>query len=281
MVQQEEGRYLHVSQGVMDYYVRLMGGVPKPAPGKELENSLVVIAQGNAVDGEVIGQNLSMFMDPDGDPMNQMMGWFMFAHEFFHLWNGKTLRFTNTTTDWFKEGISNYYTMKALNQIGFINEDVVLALLNNLFYQRYIQDPGYGSLAPSKAASGFDKDNHWGLIYGGGLFAGIALDMEIRHRSRNTASLDDLMRGFYREFGGTRRTIDGEAILKAANRLANKDFSGFMEASLEGPRPISLKPYLIHAGISVDTAGGQLSLKHMPEKAPLQEALWEGFLGAN
>ena len=213
----------------MDYYIGLMGGIPKPRPGMELKQSLVLISQSENIDGEVIGNHLSMFMNPAGDPMDKMVGWFMFAHEFFHLWNGKTLRFASTTTDWFKEGVSNYYTIKALNQTGFVNEDIVLAMLSNLFYQRYVNDPGYGTLSPSRAASGFDKDNHWGLVYGGGLFAGIAMDMEIRHLTDNGYSLDDLMRDFYREYGGTEQLIGEEDIVTKANQAAI--WQGFLGAN--------------------------------------------------
>ena len=280
-VKGEKSRYTQVAMGVMDYYIRLMGGIPKPAPGMELTQSLVIIGQSGNVDGEVIGNHISMFMNPEGSPMDQMIGWFMFAHEFFHLWNGKTLRFANTTTDWFKEGISNYYTIKALKQTGFINEDIVLAMLNNLFYQRYIQDPGYGTLSPSRAASGFDKDNHWGLVYGGGLFAGIAMDMEIRQRTDNSSSLDDLMRDFYKQYGATDQLIRQDDIVTKANQLGLTDFTGLLREHIQGPAPISLAPYLKFAGVLADTTQGQLQLTHIPEKTGLQEAIWNGFLGAN
>lgn len=280
-VEEQAPRYVQVAASVMDYYIGLMGGIPKPRPGMELNQSLVLISQSEHVDGEVIGNHLSMFMDPEGSPMDQMAGWFMFAHEFFHLWNGKTLRFASTTTEWFKEGVSNYYTCKALTQTGFIDEDTLLAILNNLFYQRYLNDPGYGTLSPSRSASGFDKDNHWGLVYGGGLFAGIAMDMEIRHSTANSTSLDDLMRAFYREFGGTENLIGQEDIVSKANQLGSTDFSDFIREHIQGPKPISLAPYLKFAGISVATAEGQLQLAHKPEKTALQAAIWEGFLGAN
>ncbi len=279
-VKGQASQFVNVASGVMDYYIRLMGGIPKGVgPGTALKQSLVIISQSELVDGEVIGNHLSMFMNPDGDPMDQMMGWFMFAHEFFHLWNGKTLRFADTTTDWFKEGISNYYTMKALKQTGFINEDVVLNMLNRLFYQKYIHDPGYGSLSPSRAASGFDKDNHWGLVYGGGLLAGIAIDLEIRQRTGNTNSLDDVMREFYTEYGGSDETIDQTDILDKVNKIGNTDFSAFMKSYIQGTELIMLTPYLKYAGVEADTSANELLLTHLQDKTALQSDIWAGFLG--
>ena len=154
-----------------------------------------------------------------------------------------------------------------------------MGILNQLFYQRYVQDPGYGSLPPSEAASGFSKDNHWGLIYGGGLFAAIAMDMEIRQNTNNSSSLDDLMRQFYDDYAGKSGTIDRGAILSAANEWGETDFTTFIETHIEGVQPIDLQPYLRHAGIDVKISDKQLILSHMPEKTPLQAALWEGFLG--
>jgi len=151
--------------------------------------------------------------------------------------------------------------------------------MNNLFYQRYIQDPGYGSLSPSRAASGFDKDNHWGLVYGGGLFAGIAMDLEIRHRTGNVSSLDDMMREFYTEYGGSEQTIDQADILDKVNKIGNTDFYAFMNSHIQGTDAINLVPYLKYAGIQVDTSANQLVMTHLQDKTALQSDIWAGFLG--
>lgn len=280
-VLKEQARFEAVASGVMDYYIDLMGGVPRLPGDNQTEQCMVIISQSDHVDGEVIGQHISMFMDLGGEQMNQLMGWFMFAHEFFHLWNGKSLRFTTSQTDWFKEGVSNYYTIKALNQIGFANEHLVFMILNNLFYQRYITDTGLGNMAPAEAAEGFSKDNHWGLIYGGGLFAGIAMDMEIRHKTGNRASLDDVMRNFYREYGGSDQTIDSNDILAKVNQIGNTDFSEFMKSYINGTDPILLAPYMRYAGIEADTSANQLRLHHLQDKTDLQSDIWAGFLGAH
>lgn len=280
-VLQEQSRYQQVAKGVLDYYIELLGGIPRPAPGLEFGQSMVIISASDSVDGEVVGNHISMFMNPEGDTMQQMMGWFMFAHEFFHLWNGKTLRFASTETDWFKEGVSNYYTMKALKQIGFADEQALLMMLDGLFYQRYIHDPGYGTLAPARAASGFSKDDHWGLIYGGGLFAGIAMDLEIRHQTANSRSLDDLMRGFYAAFGGTDKLIASRDILMSANQIGRTDFSALLGSGIEGTEPVPLSGYLEHAGVETDTETGHLILRHREGKSALEAAIWEGFLGGH
>lgn len=279
-IKKKQEHFRKNAAGVMDYYIELMGGIPQPAPGLEFGLTLVIIAESGQQDGEVIGNHLSMFMNPEGDPMQQVISWFMFSHEFFHLWNGKTLRFADASTDWFKEGFSNYYTIKSLYQMGLVGEAGIFGVLDGLFYQRYINDPGFGTLAPADAASGFDKDKHWGLIYGGGLFASIALDLEIRHHTHNQKSLDDLMRGLYSKFGGSNQGIRKADILEGLHALSGIDFSEFMERHLYGTEQIPLPRYLDRAGILADTDGEHLQLSHKKEKSHLEKDIWVGFLGA-
>lgn len=278
-VVEQEQEYLENTTKVLDYFIDLMGGVPRPAPGNDLSRVMVIINQGEQMDGEVIGNHISLFLTPEADPQQQIVSWFLFAHEFFHLWNGKSLRFKNTKSDWFKEGISNYYTIKALYNAQMVNEEVIMGVLNGLFYQRYVNDPGFGSLAPADAASPTLKDGHWGLIYGGGLFAGICMDMEIRNNTNNQKSLDDLMRYYYEYFAATDQLIDNTEILTRANQLGQTDFSYFFDTYIMGLAATPLKEYLTHAGVRVDTENKQLTLSHLAEKTVLQEQLWAGFLG--
>lgn len=280
-IQSQQETYKGVALGVLDYYIRQMDGIPKPPPGQEFDQSMVIISASGHLDGEVIGTHLSMFMNPQGDPMEQLVGWFMFAHEFFHLWNGKTLRFSDTQTDWFKEGVSNYYTLKALHQIGLATEPAIFGILDDLFYKRYVNDPGFGTLAPAKAASGFDKDNHWGLIYGGGLFTGLSMDLEIRHKTKNRKSLDDLMRYLYLNYGGSDRLIDEKVILELANGLGKTDFTGLLQSCIQGTGEVPLARYLEYAGLEAETESGQLLLRHSTNPSAIEKDIWEGVLGGN
>ena len=274
-----EESYTANATKVLDYYIDLMGGIPKSAPGNELSKAMVIINEGEQIDGEVIGDDISIFLNPNAAPQEQVFGWFLFAHEFFHLWNGKSLRFQDTSTDWFKEGITNYYTIKSLYNTQIVNEEAIKGVMNNLFYNRYINDSGLGSLAPADAASPLLKDNHWGLVYGGGLFAGLCMDMEIRHNTQNQKSLDDLMQFFYNNMAGTDASIANKDIIDKTNELGKTDFTPFMNSYIKGVKIVPLKEYLKFAGIEVSTQNKQLSLIHLKDKTLLQEQMWLGFLG--
>ena len=276
----QKQKIVNTANKLLDYYIELMGGIPMSAPGTTLDQCLVIITENDKIDGEVIGNHISMFMNPEGDHQTQMIGWFIFAHEFFHLWNGKSLQFEGTRSDWFKEGISNYYTLKGLNQVGFIDEEGYKTILDNLFYQRYINDPGLGTKSPVNSAEGFSKDNHWGLIYGGGLFAGIASDMEIRHHSSNEKSLDDLMRYFYKKYAGKNQFIDNEILKYQIEKFGFANYGDFYKDHLEGYQPISLDPYLKHAGAKVFLVNEKMIITPMQNKTNLQKKIWDGFLGS-
>lgn len=277
IIRQKE-RISSLAQQTMDYYASLMTGLPVPSEG-DLSKTMVVINEANQVDGEVIGSHISMLLDPQAPAQQQMVGWFMFAHEFFHLWNGKTITVEGTREDWFKEGVTNYYTLKALHQVGFINEQALLGVLNGLFYQRYQADSGLGELSMRDAASGFDKDNHWGLVYGGGLFAGIAIDMMIREQTSNQKSLDDIMRQLYHKHAGHDATYSTNDILAAANELSGADLSSFFETYINGSKPIPIEKYLTKAGYSVTMKDGQLLVEPEAQMTKIEKQIHEGFLG--
>ena len=138
--------------------------------------------------------------------MSKLISRFIFAHEFFHLWNGKSFRpYANDEAEWFKEGFTNYYTLKALHHVGFLTDESFLEVVNNLFYQRYKNDDGVGKISMT---NGEEKHDHWGLIYGGGMFVGIAQDMIIRKATNNQKSLDYLMRDLFKKYGDSKKEYD-------------------------------------------------------------------------
>ncbi|MGB5781938.1 MAG: hypothetical protein WBM42_08725, partial [Eudoraea sp.] len=116
-------------------------------------------------------------------------------------------------------------------------------------------------------------------VYGGGLFAGLCMDMEIRHNTQNQKSLDDLMQFFYNNMAGTDASIANKDIIDKTNELGKTDFTPFMNSYIKGVKIVPLKEYLKFAGIEVSTQNKQLSLIHLKDKTLLQEQMWLGFLG--
>ena len=272
----EKQDYQKLAEGVLDYYIELMGGIPNPPPNNPLKKSIVIINSGKTTDGEVIGNNISMLVEKGGNVQSKMMSKIVFAHEFFHLWNGKSFRPENDQTEWFKEGFSNYYTLKALCQVGFLEEETYYKTLNSLMYQRYIADKGLGNLSMTR---GEEKHDHWGLIYGGGLFVAIAQDMIIREATNNEKSLDDLMKMLYQKFGGTLELYSFWELQEALSSLSGIDQSEFFNTYVIGVKRIPIDIYLSKSSLNTKIVQDNLLITKKEKASELQKKMTLGFLG--
>lgn len=275
----KKAEFESLAGGVLDYYIKLMGGIPKPPPANKFERVIVIINPGKDVDGEVIGNHISMILDPKADPQSQVIGKFIFAHEFFHLWNGKSINVADTTEDWFKEGVTSYYTLKALLATGAVTEQQVFGTLSGLFYQRYAVDPGLGKSSMRDVASGMSKDKHWGLIYGGGLFAGICQDIRIRNATRNKKSLDDLMRDYYKRLAGSDRTYTTADLQESMSELSGEDQSEFFKRYVFGTERVPIETCLNEAGLTSSVENNALQIGRKPNASALESAILVGVLG--
>ena len=274
IAQQEE--FINLAKGVFDYYSQLMGGGPKLADELTSNKSVVIINPGNTTDGEALGNNISILIDLDGGQMSQVFSRFIFAHEFFHLWNGKSFAPQSDDTEWFKEGFSNYYTLKSLHHVGFLNDDSYLSLLADFFYQKYDSDPGVGKLSMT---AGEEKHDHWGLIYAGGFFVGIAQDMIIRKESANSKSLDDLMRNFYRRFDGNSAGYTLTDIQSELSELSQIDQQQFFNRYVTGVDKLPLESYLSLAGIKSTHVNNERVLSRDGDATAIQKQLLSGLYG--
>jgi len=147
-------------------------------------------------------------------------GWMEFiAHEFFHLYNIKTIRpialgpfdydrenYTNML--WVSEGFTVYYENIIMNRAGFMTRDEMLESLSRSI-SAYESIPG--SRVQSATLSSFDtwinffsfsenSQNTTISYYDKGCGLGLLLDLKIRQSSGNSKSLDDVMRTLYYDY---------------------------------------------------------------------------------
>jgi predicted metalloprotease with PDZ domain len=267
-----------LATGVLDYYIEIMGGVPNPAPDNKFNKSMVIINSYDSTDGEVIGNNISILLKKDGDQMSELIGRFIFAHEFFHLWNGKSFSPVDNDCEWFKEGFTNYYTLKSLLHVGYLDKESYLNVLNAFFYQKYDQDDGVGSLSMT---DGNLKHDHWGLIYSGGLFACISQDMIIRTATKNEKNIDDLMRTLYKKYGGTNKGYSLDEIQLLMTQMSGSDQSGFFDSYIRGHQRIPVGQYLNMGGFEANEANGKINI-YIKDEADLEtKKITDGLFGIN
>ncbi len=59
---EQKKSFTDMAEGVMDYYIDLMGGVPNPSPDNEFKKAIVIMNSYSKTDGEVIGNNISILI---------------------------------------------------------------------------------------------------------------------------------------------------------------------------------------------------------------------------
>ena len=247
------------------YYTGVFGGPPKTSRENPLKRAIVVVNSGDVIDGEVIGNNLSVTFaedqpifsvsrretQPDSPVVLPLQVVF---HEFFHLWNGITFA-SATEAEWFKEGVTDFYALRAARQLGYLDRATFITLLGDQ-YRRHLAARAASELSLTEA--GKDEFAQHELLYPGGLLVGLSLDLIIRTETANDKSLDDLMRRVYAEYGASGKALSTEAVQGFAEALTNTDLTDFFARYVTGSEAIPLTDYLKLAGLDATFANGRL-----------------------
>ncbi|HEY0319676.1 MAG TPA: PDZ domain-containing protein [Pyrinomonadaceae bacterium] len=196
------------------------------------------------------------------------------SHEYFHLWNVKRIRpdalgpFDYTKENytkllWVAEGITSYYENIILVRAGLLSgEDYLNELANGI---RDLQNTP-GRFEQSLEESSFDtwikfyrpdenSVNSQVSYYDKGAIVGALLDVEIRRASRNTHSLDDVLRYLYEEHYKKGRNYTPEDFQRVAERMAGASLDSFFARYVRGREEIDFNAILSYAGLYLDTNG--------------------------
>ncbi|MDZ7635681.1 MAG: hypothetical protein U5L72_15115 [Bacteroidales bacterium] len=196
-------------------------------------------------------------------------GWMKFiAHEFFHLYNIKTIRpialgpfdydrenYTNML--WVSEGFTVYYEHIIMNRAGFMTPDEMLESLSGSI-TAYESIPG--SRVQSATLSSFDtwinffsrsenSRNTTISYYDKGCGLGLLLDLMIRQSTGNRKSLDDVMRALYYDYHkGLGRGFTDEEFRTECETVAGTDLGDIFGWASSTVRP-DYDRYLDYAGL--------------------------------
>src|SRR5262249_40376001 len=97
-----------------------------------------------------------------------------------------------------------------------------------------------------------NAENNTISYYTKGELIGLLLDIEIRARTRNTKSLDDVMRYLMENYAVKGVGFPEDGFLKAIEIVAGSDFHEFYEAAAQSRRPLDYNRYARQAGLSVE-----------------------------
>jgi predicted metalloprotease with PDZ domain len=200
-------------------------------------------------------------------------GWLSFiAHEYFHLFNVKSIRpvalgpfdydrenYTNML--WFSEGVTVYYEFVLLNRAGLMNRDEVLERLGSII-AGYENAPG--RLHQSATLSSFDtwtgffgRSEHAAnttiSYYDIGCGLGLLLDLKIRDASQGRSSLDDVMRTLYRTFyKEKKRGFTDREFRDVCERAAGVSLGEIFDIYAPTIEKWDYAKYLGYAGLGID-----------------------------
>ncbi|AEJ40717.1 peptidase, M61 (glycyl aminopeptidase) family protein [Sulfobacillus acidophilus TPY] len=195
----------------------------------------------------------------------------LIAHEFFHLWNVKRIhpemlgpfdynREVYTHLLWAMEGFTDYYAYLSLRRAGlFTLKDYCGGLAERM--QRYEQLPG--RFVQSLGESSFDtwiklykpdadSPNRTISYYLKGDLVGTCLDLEIRQRTENRASLDDVLRRLYDRYGQHGVGFPESVYQDTVEEVAQSSFEEFFQSYIWGTDPVPFDHYLAYAGLLLE-----------------------------
>src|SRR6185503_13348835 len=194
------------------------------------------------------------------------------AHEFFHLWNVKRIRpdalgpFDYTKENytkllWVAEGITDYYADLLVRRAGLITENEYLTATARAI-QTLQNTPGRKEQTVED--SSFDtwikfyrqdenSINSQVSYYDKGAILGLLLDLEIRQRSKNAKSLDDVLRYLYVEFFKKNRNYTPADFQKACELMAGSSMEDFFNRYVRGTEELNYSVAFEAAGLRLDT----------------------------
>ena len=190
------------------------------------------------------------------------------SHEFFHTWNVKALRPAGlmpydferenyTPLLWVAEGSTSYYGPLLMVRAGLkkpkkYTKDLAKSI------QSYRRHPGrkIQSLDESSfdAWTKFNKrgpnsSNTTVSFYRKGALVTLVLDLEIRARSNNAGSFDDVLRTMYERLALNGVGYTRADLVATVNEISGSDFGDFFEKYVAGTDELPFEQALTHAGL--------------------------------
>ena len=192
------------------------------------------------------------------------------SHEFFHLWNVKRIRplmlgpfdyheEVYTRLLWAMEGFTDYYSLLLLERGGVFKPSDYFEELAELVKQ-YESLPGRHVMDLSRSSFDTwiflytpdeDSPNRTISYYLKGGLVGLLLDMEIRRRTKNGRSLDDVLRLLYRRYGEGGLGFPEHVYRETVAEVAGGDMDEFFARYVDGVAELPLDEAFHEAGLEI------------------------------
>ncbi len=191
-------------------------------------------------------------------------------HEYFHAWNVKAIhdevlgpfdyqQEVYTDLLWLHEGWTSYYNTILMGRAGFWDEKKLVKKVAEKV-DRYLKSPGIDQQSLMDASFNAwihqyqptnASRNARVSYYPMGAMSGLAMDLLIRHKTRNKANLDDVLRRFYRYYALQGRSITWEDVELVLGDVGGKAAQDFLDKHIREANPLPLETCLGYAGLKL------------------------------
>ncbi len=188
------------------------------------------------------------------------------SHEFFHVWNVKRIRpavlgpfdysrevFTRNL--WVAEGITSYYDDLICKRAGIYSQkDYLTALSGGINTQQRTPGRKVTSAAQASFDGWLTPDDSRNVVtdfYTKGSLLGLMLDMDIRRKTNNAKSLDDVMRYLNDTYAKKGVGYPEDGIQKAVETITGADYKDFFNRYVYGLEELPYADYLNVVGLEL------------------------------
>jgi predicted metalloprotease with PDZ domain len=213
------------------------------------------------------------------------------SHEYFHLYNVKRIRpkvlgpidltrENYTRLLWWMEGTTEYVSTLMLRRAELVSPAKFLEMLAEEIRRL---DAVPGRLVRSLEDASFtvwidlaqlyeETRNQSVSYYLKGLVVSWCLDLEIRHRTENRLSLDDVFRHMWTEYGQPELGIEEGGLQGILEGFTGLDLGSFFDRYVRGTQEIDTNEFSRFAGLRIESGPAEPSLSGEPEEE-------KGYLG--
>ncbi|PKF54661.1 hypothetical protein CW748_15495 [Alteromonadales bacterium alter-6D02] len=224
-------------------YTKFFGGLPRDKKGVEYSEISIHVRQGKYLGGEA-DPKLIILSWNNGKTFGFSTWQRILLHELFHLWSAESFRYQDGREHWFNEGFSEFYTFKTAVELGLISSEEMLAVVSSVIGY-YSTSSGLGKISMRRAGrTNKLKFENYFLVYGGGWVVAMVLDHDIRKRTNNNKSIDELMRWMYVNFHRDKKLYSLGDITQGLKYTTGIDYSNFMKSFVDGNKILPVSDYL-------------------------------------
>lgn len=190
------------------------------------------------------------------------------SHEYFHIWNVERIRpaalmlpdysrENYTTLMWLHEGITSYFSSRALLKAGLLSREKYLEN-RAAAISRYLRSPARAIISPMESSfeswiksQGQAPPNTYMSFYSLGDIIGTALDLELLQRTKGRKGLAEAMQWLNETYARKNLGIPDDALQRACEAISGRDFSAFFQAHVQGVDEIDFARLLEQAGLAL------------------------------